>query len=87
MKTADRKSIGYVMDKALKSPVTQQVRDEIASVLDVNTDRMTARQAIVYAQIAKAIRGDKAAFEAVSSVAAEATAADKSFCVEVKVVE
>lgn len=74
------------MDKALKSPVTQQVKDEIASVLDVNTDKMTARQAIVYAQIAKAIRGDKAAFEAVSSVAAEENT-DKSFCVEVKVVE
>ena len=76
------------MDKALKSAVTQQVKDEIASVLEVNTDRMTARQAIVYAQIAKAIKGDKAAFEAVSSVAdAQEQTADKSFCVEVKVVE
>ena len=88
MKTVNRKSMAYVMDKALKSAVTQQVRDEIASVLDVNTEKMTARQAVVYAQIAKAIKGDKAAFEAVSSVAdVEEQAADKSFCVEVKVVE
>ena len=87
MKNENRKGMGYVMDQALKSKVTQAVKEEISSVLDVNTEKMTAGQAVVYAQIAKAIKGDKAAFEAVSSMSREEFAADKSFCVEVKVVE
>lgn len=75
------------MDKALKTKVTQTVREEIGSVLDVNTERMTARQAVIYAQIAKAIKGDKSAFEAVSNMADRSPAQQEGFCVEIKVVE
>lgn len=87
MKTDSRNDMGYVLTKALRTKVTQSVREEIASVLDINTDKMNARQAIAYAQIAKAIKGDKAAFEAISNMQAEKTEKDNGFCVEVKVVE
>ena len=56
------------LSKALASKVTDSVKEEIAQVLNVNTDRMTAGQAIAYAQVAKAIKGDKNAFEALGSV-------------------
>lgn len=81
------KPINSIMEKALKSKVTQQVKDDIAAVMDVNTDRMNARQAMVYAQLAKAIKGDKTAFEAINAMCGEKAAADKTYCVEVKVVE
>lgn len=77
-----------VLNKALKTKVMDSVKDEISSVLDVSTDKMTAQQAIVYAQIAKAIKGDKSAFEAISNtVKQEMPEEEKAFCVEVKVVE
>jgi len=84
---SDKNSMNCIMEKALRSKVTQQVKEDIASVLDVNTDKMTARQAVVYAQIAKAIKGDKSAFEAVSSMYGVKTESEKSYSVEIKVVE
>ena len=87
MKNQDKKTMGVIMDKALKSRVTQQVREDICSVLDVNCDRMTAKQAIAYAQIAKAIKGDKSAFEAISGMDVEIHQQDRPFFVEIKVVE
>ena len=83
----NKNSMSAVMGKAMKTKVTQQVKDDISSVLEVNTDKMTARQAVVYAQIAKAIKGDKAAFEAVSSMFDNSPSADRCYSVEVKVVE
>ena len=79
--------MGSIIDTALKTRVTQQVKEDIASVLDVNCDRMTARQAIAYAQIAKAIKGDKSAFEAISSMDVQTQVQDQPFFVEIKVVE
>lgn len=87
MKQQNKKTMGSIMDTALKSRVTQQVREEICAVLDVNCDRMTAKQAIAYAQIAKAIKGDKSAFEAISSMDLAAQVQDKPFFVEIKVVD
>ena len=75
------------LSKALASKVTDSVKEEIAQVLNVNTDRMTAGQAIAYAQVAKAIKGDKNAFEAIASATREEIATDGSFTVEIKVVE
>ncbi len=87
MTDENKNSIGHLMEKALKTKVTQQVKDDIASVLAVNTDKMTARQAVVYAQIAKAIKGDKSAFEAVSNMHTEKAETEKVYSVEIKVVE
>ncbi len=86
--TGKHKIMSEVLNKALKTKVMDSVKDEISSVLDVSTDKMTAQQAIVYAQIAKAIKGDKSAFEAISNtVKQEMPEEEKAFCVEVKVVE
>ena len=87
MNTENKNSIGFIMEKALKTKVTQQVKDDISAVLDVNTDRMTARQAVVYAQIAKAIKGDKSAFEAVSNMCSDEAVQDKAYAVEIRIVE
>lgn len=87
MTDENKNSIRCLMDKALKTKVTQQVKDDIASVLAVNTEKMTARQAVVYAQIAKAIKGDKSAFEAVSNMHTEKPESEKAYSVEIKVVE
>lgn len=77
-----------VMSKALKSPVTENVRQEINAVLDLDSQKMTAQQAVVYAQIAKAIKGDKSAFEAVSNAVKDISdSEDGNFKVEVKVVD
>ena len=76
------------LGKALKTKVTDSVKDEISSVLNVNTDRMTAGQAIAYAQVAKAIKGDKNAFETIfNAVKSEEPDTEKAFSVEIKVVE
>lgn len=83
----NKNNMEHIMEKALKSKVTSQVREEIASVLDINPDRMTAGQAVVYAQIAKAIKGDKSAFETVSSLYSSKTEMQKAYSVEIKVVE
>jgi len=82
-----KNSISRIMEKALKTKVTQQVKDDIASVLAVSTDKMTARQAGGYAQIAKAIKGDKSAFEAVSNMYITKPENEKAYSVEIKVVE
>lgn len=74
------------LEKALKTKVTDSVREEIGSVLDVNTESMTAAQAIAYAQVAKAIKGDKNAFEAVAG-AVKGRQPDGSLNVEIKVVD
>ena len=87
MNAENKNSITCIMEKALKTKVTQQVKDDISAVLNVNTEKMTARQAVVYAQIAKAIKGDKSAFEAVSSMYDEKSSADKFYTVEVRMVE
>ena len=87
VKGENKNSINHLMEKALKTKVAQQVKDDIAAVLDVNTDKMTARQAVVYAQIAKAIKGDKSAFEAVSSMYGDKEMMDKSYTVEIRMVE
>lgn len=87
MADENKNSISSIMEKALKTKVTQQVKDDIASVLAVNTDKMTARQAVVYAQIAKAIKGDKSAFEAVSNMYTAKPETEKAYSVEIKVVE
>lgn len=87
MADENKNSISRIMEKALKTKVTQQVKDDITSVLDVNTDKMTARQAVVYAQIAKAIKGDKSAFEAVSSMYTVKAETEKAYSVEIKVVD
>ncbi len=76
------------LGKALKTGVADSVRDEICGVLNVNTRRMTAGQAIVYAQVAKAIKGDKNAFETIlNTVGGEKADEDKPFSVEIKVLE
>lgn len=87
MADENKNSISSIMEKALKTKVTQQVKDDITSVLAVNTDKMTARQAVVYAQIAKAIKGDKSAFEAVSNMYTVKAEPEKAYSVEIKVVE
>lgn len=87
MTDENKNSISRIMEKALKTRVTQQVKDDIASVLAVNTDKMTARQAVVYAQIAKALKGDKSAFEAISNMNAVKPESEKAYSVEIKVVE
>ena len=87
MTDENKNSICCLMEKALKTKVTQQVKDDIASVLAVSTDKMTARQAVVYAQIAKAIKGDKSAFEAVSNMHTANPETEKAYSVEIKVVE
>lgn len=76
------------LGKALKTSVADKVREEICSVLDVNAQRMTAGQAIVYAQVAKAIKGDKNAFETIlNTVAGDDVQEEKPFSVEIKVVD
>lgn len=76
------------LSKALAAKVTETVREEISQVLDVNTEKMTAGQAIAYAQVAKAIKGDKNAFEAITNATkAEDTKGEKAFSVEIKVVD
>ncbi|MBR2028075.1 MAG: hypothetical protein IKA10_03655 [Oscillospiraceae bacterium] len=75
------------LGKALKTSVADTVRDEICGVLNVNTRRMTAGQAIVYAQVAKAIKGDKNAFETILSTVGSQDAEEKPFSVEIKVVD
>ncbi|MBQ6929845.1 MAG: hypothetical protein IJN27_06055 [Oscillospiraceae bacterium] len=87
----DRKQdtdIGRNLGKALKTKVTDSVREEISGVLNVNTERMTAGQAIAYAQVAKAIKGDKNAFETIlNAVKSEDGNGDKPFSIEIKVVD
>lgn len=81
-------SISRNLGKALKTKVADSVREEIGAVLNVNTERMTAGQAIAYAQVAKAIKGDKNAFETIlNTVHSENTVQDKPFSVEIKVVD
>ena len=81
-------NLSHNLGTALKTMVTDNVKDEISSVLNVNTDRMTAGQAIAYAQVAKAIKGDKNAFETIfNAVKGEEYNAEKAFSVEIKVVE
>ncbi|MBE6894534.1 MAG: hypothetical protein E7483_02880 [Ruminococcaceae bacterium] len=81
-------NIGKNLGKALKTKVTDSVRDEIKGVLNVNTERMTAGQAIAYAQVAKAIKGDKNAFETIlNTVRSENMDVDKPFSVEIRVVD
>ena len=76
------------LSKALKTSVADKVKEEICGVLNVNAQRMTAGQAIVYAQVAKAIKGDKNAFETIlNTVGGEEVAEDKPFSVEIKVVD
>ena len=88
MERKNDNNISRNLGKALKTKVTDSVREEICGVLDVNADRMTAGQAIAYAQVAKAIKGDKNAFETIlNAVKSEDVGADKPFCVEIKVVE
>lgn len=83
-----QKMMGDVLNKALKSKVAESVKEEISTVLDISTDKMTAQQAIAYAQIVKALKGDKSAFEAISNaVKQEINTDEKTFSVEVKVVE
>jgi len=81
-------NIGRNLGKALKTKVTDSVKEEISGVLNVNTERMTAGQAIAYAQVAKAIKGDKNAFETIlNTVRSENMAEDKPFSVEIRVVD
>ena len=76
------------LGRALKTSVADNVREEICGVLNVNAQRMTAGQAIVYAQVAKAIKGDKNAFETILNTVSEQDAdSDKPFSVEIKVVD
>lgn len=86
---AERKdaTISRNLGKALRTKVTDNVRKEISGVLAVNTESMTAGQAIAYAQVAKAIKGDKNAFEAVFDACDGNSTADKPFSVEIKVVD
>lgn len=87
----ERKSdtdISRNLGKALKTRVTDTVKEEICGVLDVNAERMTAGQAIAYAQVAKAIKGDKNAFETIlSAVKNEDMGEGKPFSIEIKVVD
>lgn len=81
-------NISRNLGKALKTKVADSVREEIGAVLNVNTERMTAGQAIAYAQVAKAIKGDKNAFETIlNAVRSENIVQDKPFSVEIKVVD
>ena len=83
-----KEDISQSLAKALSTKVTDSVKEEIRGVLDVNTDSMTATDAIAYAQVAKAIKGDKNAFEAISSVTkGEAEKEGGAFSVEIKVVD
>lgn len=86
MSPRQKKDICANLTKALATRVTDSVKEEIGQVLDVNTDRMTAGQAIAYAQVAKAIKGDKNAFEAITA-ATKDMAAEKGFNVEIRVVD
>ena len=88
MSPRQKRDISDDLSRALATKVTDSVKEEIAQVLNVNTDRMTAGQAIAYAQVAKAIKGDKNAFEAITSATKkEDFKGDKAFSVEIKVVD
>ena len=88
MSPRQKRDISDDLSRALATKVTDSVKEEIAQVLNVNTDKMTAGQAIAYAQVAKAIKGDKNAFEAItSSTKKEDLKGDKAFSVEIKVVD
>ena len=88
MSPRQKRDISDDLSRALATKVTDSVKEEIAQVLNVNTDKMTAGQAIAYAQVAKAIKGDKNAFEAITSAPKkEDLKGDKAFSVEIKVVD
>ena len=88
MSPRQKRDISDDLSRALATKVTDSVKEEIAQVLNVNTDKMTAGQAIAYAQVAKAIKGDKNAFEAITSATKkEDLKGDKTFSVEIKVVD
>ena len=88
MRPRQKRDISDDLSRALATKVTDSVKEEIAQVLNVNTDKMTAGQAIAYAQVAKAIKGDKNAFEAITSATKkEDLKGDKAFSVEIKVVD
>ncbi len=88
MSPRQKRNISADLNKALAAKVTDSVREEIAQVLNVNTEKMTAGQAIAYAQVAKAIKGDKNAFEAITNVTKqEDFKGEKAFSVEIKVVD
>ncbi|MBQ7283832.1 MAG: hypothetical protein IJW74_03130 [Oscillospiraceae bacterium] len=88
METKNNINISRNLGKALKTKVTDSVREEISAVLGVNTEKMTAGQAIAYAQVAKAIKGDKNAFETIlDTFSGSDEDAQKAFSVEIKVVD
>lgn len=88
MEKKQETDISRNLGKALKTKVTDSVRDEICGVLSVNAERMTAGQAIAYAQVAKAIKGDKNAFETIlNAVKSESDTDEKPFSIEIKVVD
>ena len=86
MSPRQKKDICTNLNKALATRVTDSVKEEISQVLDVNTDRMTAGQAIAYAQVAKAIKGDKNAFEAITAATKDMDS-ETGFNVEIRVVD
>lgn len=79
--------ISHNLGKALRTKVTDSVREEICGVLSVNAERMTAGQAIAYAQVAKAIKGDKNAFETILNTVKTESGEEKPFSIEIKVVD
>jgi len=88
MSPRSKRDISADLGRALASKVTDSVKDEIAQVLNVNTEKMTAGQAIAYAQVAKAIKGDKNAFEAITNATRqEDFKGEKDFSVEIRVVD
>lgn len=90
MEKSKKVRLDMAMKRALKMPVTQKIADEISEVLRVDTARLDAQTAIVYAQVAKAIKGDKAAFEIICELSEKSNpkpAKEERFIVEIKVVE
>ncbi|MBE6878310.1 MAG: hypothetical protein E7488_03985 [Ruminococcaceae bacterium] len=88
MSPRQKRNIFANLSRALAAKVTDSVREEIGQVLNVNTEKMTAGQAIAYAQVAKAIKGDKNAFEAITNATKqEDFKEEKAFSVEIKVVD
>ncbi|MEG1972931.1 MAG: hypothetical protein RR315_07180, partial [Oscillospiraceae bacterium] len=73
-----------------KTQVTEKIAQEIQQVLDVDATTLDARAAIAYAQVAKAVKGDKGAYEMINEYAEKQ---DKEvgkgggFVVEIRVVE
>lgn len=87
-KTVSRKKFEKTLKQALLTQVNEKVSGEICQVLNIDNCPMDAQTAIAFTQVAKAIKGDKTAFEMVFNSLEESEEKEqKGFKVEISVVE